>query len=178
LKKKSKINLQKPIFLIGMMGSWKTTVGKLAASELGLEFIDIDEEIELTEAKSIREIFETHGKEHFRIIETDTLKRISDKQDRIISTGGGIVLNKLNRQIMSKNGPTILLKAEPKTIKHRIRNVEKRPLLKHDKPLLSQLESIWSERRSFYEKTADHTIITDDLTPIEVVNEISKLVNQ
>lgn len=169
---------KKPIYLIGMMGSWKTTAGKLLAEKLGLSFTDIDDKIKEEEGKSIREIFEQEGKQYFRELETEMLKKVSKSRNSIIATGGGIILNETNREIMTRTGFVIMLEANPESIAQRINNVKKRPVLQSDQPLLPQLESIWSERKPFYEKAADITIETNDLTPAMVVEKLAKTVKE
>lgn len=161
-----------------MMGSWKTTVGKLLAEDLDISFVDIDDNITEEEEKSIRDIFTQNGKDHFRTLETKMLKQISTLKNAIVSTGGGIVLSKTNRKILSQTGLVILLDANPENIVQRINNVYKRPVLRDDIPLLKQIESIWSERKTLYKDTANIIVDTNDITPKQVVQEIKKILEE
>src|SRR6478735_12027836 len=99
------------VFLVGPMGVGKTTVGRLLSEELGLDFVDIDREVELRAGADIPWIFDVEGEEGFRIRESRTLDEIAMKSGQLIATGGGIVLCPSNREIIKKNF-CIYLKAE------------------------------------------------------------------
>ena len=160
------------IFLIGMMGSWKSTVGRYLAKKLDMNFIDTDDEIEKLLGMKISDIFKYLGEDKFRQQETDYLRKISKQSNHIISTGGGIVGRKENREIISVSGVTILLQAEPLTLSKRIRNTVKRPLLDRSNNILLELESIWQKRQKDYESTAHLIIKTDSIQPEDIVEQI------
>ena len=159
------------IFLIGMMGSWKSTVGKNLASSLDLQFIDTDDEIEEAMEQTVAAIFEERGEAQFREMETAYFVEKSQQPGFVISTGGGIVVTEANRIALQNNGITIFLKASPETLLHRIKNTDKRPLLHGDDPLF-RLSKIWIERQKLYEESAHMTVETDRLNPIQVLDII------
>ena len=161
------------IFLTGMMGSWKSTIGKKLASSLELQFIDTDDEIEEATEQTVAEIFEERGEAQFREMETAYFVEKSQQPGFVISTGGGIVVAEANRIALRNNGITIFLKASPETLSHRIKNTDKRPLLYGDDPLF-RLSKIWKERKEFYEESAHLTIETDRLNPVQVLEIIIK----
>ena len=167
------VEFQSNIFLIGMMGSWKTTVGKKLGTLLDLKFVDTDDEIEEATEQTVAEIFEERGEAQFREMETAYFVEKSQQSGYIISTGGGIVVADANRNALQNNGITIFLKASPETLSHRIKNTNKRPLLHGDDPLM-ELSKIWKNRKEFYEASADLTIETDRLNPVQVLEIIIK----
>ncbi|MBC8312329.1 MAG: shikimate kinase [Candidatus Marinimicrobia bacterium] len=161
------------IFLIGMMGSWKSTVGKKLAIALDLKFVDTDDEIEEATAQTVADIFDERGEAQFREMETAYFVEKSLQSGYIISTGGGIVVTEANRNALKNNGITIFLKASPETLSHRIKNTDKRPLL-HGEDSLMKLSKIWKNRKDFYEASAHITIETDRLNPMQVLEIIIK----
>ena len=161
------------IFLIGMMGSWKSTIGKKLATSLDSKFIDTDDEIEEAIEMPVAEIFQERGEDQFRKMEAAFFVEKSQQPGHVISTGGGIVVTEANRIALRNNGITILLKASPETLSHRIKNTDKRPLLHGDDPLF-RLSKIWNERKEFYEESAHLIIETDRLNPTQALEMIIK----
>ncbi|MBC8215167.1 MAG: shikimate kinase [Candidatus Marinimicrobia bacterium] len=162
------------IYLTGMMGSWKTTVGKKLAKALSLSFVDIDDEVEKITGKTISDVFRRDGITHFRNLETYALKKTSQAKNTVIATGGGIVLKPTNREIMMENGFIVLLKASPNVLARRIQNIQTRPVLKSNLPIIYQLETLWEERRPYYEDIADYTLNTDSLSPKNITDTIKE----
>lgn len=115
------------IYLIGMPGSGKSTVGKKLAHKLGIKFIDTDSVIEKEENKKISEIFETDGEIYFRDLETKKLKELQEADEVVISTGGGAVVRNKNQKLM--NGLIIFLDTNPMLLKRRLEVSSSRPLL-------------------------------------------------
>jgi shikimate kinase len=152
------VNFQTPIFLVGMMGSWKSTIGKKLAKKTNLNFIDIDNEIEGKTSNLITDIFKNDGESHFRNLESKILRESVSGGNQVISTGGGVILLSENRSILKTKGFTIYLKASPEVLANRIRNVGKRPLLNTSISLVTQLENIIIERESFYNEVAHFTL--------------------
>ena len=167
------IEIPSNIFLIGMMGSWKSTIGKKLARSLDSKFVDTDDEIEEATEMSVAEIFQERGEAQFREMESAFFVEKSQQPGHVISTGGGIVVTETNRVALRNNGITILLKASPETLSHRIKNTDKRPLLHGDDSLFT-LSKIWKERKEFYEESAHLTIETDRLNPVQVLEIIIK----
>ncbi|MEL0337646.1 MAG: shikimate kinase [bacterium] len=158
-------------YLIGMMGSGKSSVGKLLANKLQFSIIDIDKEIEKNEKLSIKEIFEEKGENYFREIESKYLLR--KRNSAVVSCGGGIILNKKNREFLRTNGYTIYLKSSIPTLEKRLLNKSSRPLLNNDN-LKETLINIYSKRKTLYTSAANTTIITDRRSVKEVCELIIK----
>jgi shikimate kinase len=155
------------IFLIGMMGSWKSTIGRRLAQQFAMTFVDTDDEVEKTSGRSIREIVESGGMKDFRALEEDVLRRVARTTGQVVATGGGIILSRRNRKIICRNGFTILLRSSPAVLLKRIRNLSRRPLLQNADEPAKTLEGIWKERKKKYERVADIIIDTDDKDPLE-----------
>ena len=158
-------------YLIGMMGSGKSSVGKLLANKLQFSIIDIDKEIEKDEKLSIKEIFEKKGENYFREIESKYLLR--KRNSAVVSCGGGIILNKKNREFLKTSGYTIYLKSSIPTLEKRLLNKNSRPLLNNDN-LKKTLINIYNKRKTLYTSTANTTIITDKRSVKEVCELIIK----
>ena len=158
-------------YLIGMMGSGKSSVGKLLANKLHFSNIDIDKEIEKDEKLSIKEIFEKKGENYFREIESKYLLR--KRNSAVVSCGGGIILNKQNREFLRTSGYTIYLKSSIPTLEKRLLNENGRPLLSNDN-LKETLINIYSKRKTLYTSAANTTIITDRRSVKEVCELIIK----
>ncbi len=163
------------IFLIGMMGSWKSTVGRKLAKKLEMKFVDTDDAIEEIMSMKVSEIFQEFGEKRFREMESTYFGEKSKQTGFIFSTGGGIVLDENNRNILQTNGLCFLLEASPKTLAYRIRNTAKRPLLKNADDTENRLIKIWDERKKLYYSSAHHTITTDKIQPNAVVEKIINL---
>ncbi len=158
-----------------MMGSWKTTVGRKLANVMNMEFIDTDDAIEEVTEMKVSDIFREFGEGKFREMETAFFKEKSKQSDQVFSTGGGIVLDLVNREILKNNGITFFLNAKTQTLANRMHDTSKRPLLINDANLNAQLEKIWDERKLYYNDSAAYIIDTDGLKPDEVLDEILNL---
>ena len=165
----SKIYVYMMIYLIGPMGSGKTTIGKILSSRLKYQFFDTDEEIKKKIGMSISSIFDKHGESGFRIIESQTLEELSIKPNSIISTGGGIVLMKENRDIM-KNGTCIYLKIDFEEQLKRLANSNDRPLV--SKKPDGSIKKTNTAREPFFLDLADIVIDTSNLNENEVTQQI------
>ena len=161
------------IYLIGMMGSGKSTVGKTLSEKMHKPFIDLDSEIEKGTGKNISEIFDIDGEEQFRKMETKQLKQYSES---IVACGGGIVLKDENREFINENGFTILLTASMEELSHRLSDSGNRPLLADDNTE-EALTKLWMERQIDYLETANFTIETDGKNPEELTEEILLHIN-
>jgi shikimate kinase len=168
------------IVLVGYMGSGKSIIGKLLSEKSSLEFIDLDSEIEKVEKKSIKLIFAQKGEIYFRNIEHLVFKELmNSNQNVIISTGGGTPCYANNHEFLIQNGViSIYLKASVETLFGRLKNEKtKRPLLQ-DKTNQEMKEfiAIHVFERSFFYSKCTSTILVDDKTPAEIVQEIEKLI--
>lgn len=164
------------LFLIGYMGSGKTTVGKKLAAKLQLEFIDLDSFIEKEHKKTIPEIFKQDGEEAFRAIENNALKKLITKDNYIIACGGGTPCYYGNMNLLNNNGVTVYLKLSPDAIVNRLLNAkDKRPLIegKSEKELKSFVIRQLEKREDFYNK-AKYTVKAKDLDVDALVAFINK----
>ena len=162
-------------YLIGMMGSGKSTVGKLLAKKLETPFLDLDHYIEVKNNKSINDIFKEKGENYFRQLETNALSEIKDSEI-VVACGGGIILNHENRKKISSNGKVVFLKASISSLIKRLLSNKDRPLL-NDKNIGNELIKIWNERKNYYNETAEITINTDGYTPESISSLIIENLN-
>ena len=169
-------NLKNRIFLIGPMGSGKTTVGRRLASMLGKTFCDTDNEVEAKTGVNIAYIFDVEGEEGFRTRESAALFEKAQLDNIIISTGGGIIELKANREVL-KNGYVVYLKTSLETQKERATPNENRPLLLNTNAE-KQLTELMIKRKPLYEESADRVIITDGLTSKAVAKQIFEAINE
>lgn len=163
------------VVLIGFMGTGKTSTGKMLAQRLGCAFIDMDVKIEEAAGMTIPEIFERFGEDHFRQLEHELALKLSTRRNAVISTGGGTVKNPANVEALKKSGVMVCLKANVDTVLERTQNRGTRPVLdKEDKGDRRQaVEKLLQEREALYEQ-ADFTVDTSDLSPLQVVEIITK----
>ena len=157
------------IFLIGPMGSGKSTMGRLLAKKLGLPYFDLDKLIEDQEKMSISDIFQKHNEKYFRDLESITLKQYSEESNFVISTGGGCVLKDQNLNILRK-GLVIYLKISIETQFERVKNRTHRPLLNNvTKDTLVQLDK---ERGSVYSDISNIEVDVSNLDKEHVLSTI------
>lgn len=162
------------IILIGFMGSGKSTIGKILAEKLELNWMDMDIEIENQENKTIEEIFNDNGEDYFRHLETEQLKKLINKENNVLSTGGGVVLKEENRIILKEIGRVIFLHADCEQIINNLKESSDRPLLKGNNPE-EKIVRLLDERESTYLNTADIIIQTTGKTVENIVDEIISL---
>jgi cytidylate kinase len=156
-----------------MMGSGKTTVGRLLAERTGREFIDLDALIESRVGKRIVEIFSDAGEEGFRDLETETLQDVAGATHTVIATGGGVVIRAENRRLLQNLGLVVWLDAPPDVLLKRIGDDESRPMLHGQNPL-KRMERLLSERRGFYADASNIHLDTTELTPDEIATRVSQ----
>lgn len=163
------------IVLIGIMGAGKTTLGRKIASLKAIDFIDIDEYIVERNNMSINDMF-NNGEDFFRDKETEAIKEISNKDNMVISCGGGIIKRKINIDILKESGKIIYIDRPVDYIIKDI-NVSGRPLLKEGSDKLYQL---YNERKDLYEKYCDYHVINDkdEENCIKKILDIMKIENE
>ncbi len=147
------------IILIGMMGSGKTTVGKLLAKALHKTFIDSDDEIQRRTGVTVPHIFDVEGEAGFRLRETAALEDLLQRRDIVLATGGGAPLNQQNRERIQDGGIVIYLKSGVHDLWQRTRHDQNRPLLQTADPR-AKLQALYEERDPLYAGIADIVIHT------------------
>lgn len=145
------------VYLVGLMGAGKTTVGRMLAKRLNLDFVDSDREIEARTGVSIPTIFEIEGEDGFRNREAQVISDLSMKGGQVVATGGGAVLLKENRDNMRSSGFVVFLNASPSVLMERTRHDRNRPLLQVADPL-KKLTELLSHRDRFYREVA-HLVV-------------------
>lgn len=142
------------VYLVGPMGSGKTTIGSRTAPLLGMSFIDLDAELESRTGASVNLIFDVEGEEGFRERESRLLEELSNMESCLIATGGGSVLRQRNREIMKEAGVIVYLRTSVKQQLSRLRQDKKRPLLQApDRE--KKLEELAAGRNPVYDELAD-----------------------
>lgn|SRR5688572_7554995 len=146
------------IFLVGLMGAGKTTVGKLLAQHLNKRFVDCDREIENRSGVSIPLIFEIEGETGFRRRESRMLEELAARDDLVLATGGGAILSEQNRKLLTGRGTVVYLRASVHELWLRTRYDKNRPLLQGN-DVRSKLRTLYAQRDPLYREIAD--IIVD-----------------
>ena len=162
------------IFIVGPMGSGKSTVGKIISDEMFLSFFDTDEEIESRTGASIDWIFDLEGEAGFRKRESDILNEMVEKNSIVLSTGGGIILSDDNRELLSSRGTVFYLSTPILTQVERTAKDKDRPLLKDGDPE-AILTKLHNEREALYEMVSDHVVDTENKSSNQVASEIISL---
>lgn len=155
------------VFLVGMMGAGKSTVGVRLARRLGREFIDADRELEARLGVSIPTIFELEGEAGFRRRETQLLEDLCTRPGLVLATGGGAVLAAHNRELLRQHGRVVYLQAQPGDLWQRLRRDRQRPLLRTPNPR-ERIHTLCAEREPLYLSVAHH-IITTSRQPIDQI---------
>ena len=159
------------VWLIGMMGSGKSTVGALVAERLGVPFIDSDDEVITATRRSIADLF-AQSEAAFRSAEHVAIARIASLEDHVVATGGGAVLDQENVNVMRASGTTILLDTDPETLSTRLSGADDRPLLTGG----DDIATIATARASVYSASADAVVDTTGRDIDEVVEEVARCV--
>jgi shikimate kinase len=163
--------MPQPVFLIGMPGSGKSTVGRLLARETGRSFIDSDREIEARSGVSIATIFELEGEAGFRKRESQVLDELTQRSDLVLATGGGAVLAETNREHLKSRGLVIYLQASTDELVRRTSGDKSRPLLQGDDPRGRLLELL-QLRQPLYEATAHVSFHSGAANPRRLVKRM------
>lgn len=142
------------LYLVGLMGAGKTTVGRLLARHYGCAFYDSDHEIEARTGVKIPVIFEIEGETGFRKREEAAIAELTSLSGIVLATGGGVVLSAANRDRLKENGVVIYLRGTPEHLHERTRHDRNRPLLQTENPL-ARLRQLFSQRDPLYREVAD-----------------------
>lgn len=163
--------LEKRIFIIGFMGTGKTTVSACLSHKLGCPSVEMDQRIKEEASMEIKDIFETCGEEHFRDLETGLIRTVGTEPPCVVSCGGGAVLRPENVRMMKASGVVVLLTARPETVLNRVKGDDSRPNLK-GRMSAEGIAGLMEKRRLAYERAADLTVETDNRTPDQIAEEI------
>lgn len=162
------------IVLCGFMGCGKTTVGRVLAKRTGMPFVDMDNYIEEKVGMTVSEIFAKYGEDHFRNLEHEAAKELAEKNGCVISAGGGTLIYERNVEALRKSCRIVLLDVPLDTIKYRLRNDKKRPLLQRpDKD--KAMQELFDRRMPLYRAAARYTV-NAALTPYKTAREVMKAV--
>lgn len=165
------------VYLVGPMGVGKTTIGRMLASDLGLEFIDSDVEIEARTGADIPWIFDVEGESGFRKRETEVIDDLSQREGVLIATGGGAILADINRSRLAARGVVVYLETTVATQMKRTKRDRKRPLLRSDLPRAEQrkvLEEMKRIRDPLYLDVAHLSVFVGDINGRKLVNTIKE----
>lgn len=172
---KPKTIRHKRVILTGFMGTGKTAVGEALAKSLGYKFLDTDLMVEEEVGRSITEIFEKEGEAAFRTYEKKMVHKALTRENIVVATGGGAVLDPENLKLMKENGIVVGLAASPEMILQRISKMDTRPLLKTEDQL-KKIKGLLSERSPYY-READKIVDTTSKPIQTTVEEILTLLN-
>ena len=159
------------ISLIGLPGSGKSTIGRQLSRRISCSFFDSDQVIEQRIRCSIREYFELSGETAFRLIEQEVIDELTQRSDCVVSTGGGAVLQKSNRENLKGRCNTIYLHCAPEELFWRLRHDQNRPLLQVANPL-EKLQELYAVRDPLYRETAHFVIQTGRTSVASLINLI------
>ena len=159
------------IYLIGLMGAGKTTIGRQLAKALQLPFYDSDKAIEEQTGVDIPTIFEYEGEEGFRVREQNMIAELTQINGIVLATGGGAILRPANRKALTENGFVVYLQCSVDKILQRTKRDTQRPLLNTENPR-ARIEKLFSEREPDYLSCADFKIETSSMQSKAVVQNI------
>lgn len=165
------------VFLVGLMGAGKTSVGKLLARRLGKTFVDCDHEIERATGVRIPIIFEIEGEAGFRARERRMLAELAQGSDLVLATGGGAVLAAENRAALAANGTVVYLRASPHDLWHRTRHDRNRPLLQTANPL-EKLTELFAARDPLYREVAELIVDTGHQSVSALAHRLEQRLSQ
>lgn len=161
------------VFLVGPMGVGKTTIGKVLAEIMGLNFYDSDREIEASTGADIPWIFDVEGEDGFRLRETRMIDQLTRRKNIVLATGGGAVLAEKNRKWLAKRGIVIYLRASIRQQVERTSRDKNRPLLQTADPE-KKIQELMKIRDPLYREVADIIVDTNRRNPRSVSLDISK----
>lgn len=162
------------IFLIGFMGSGKSTIARALNRQFGMRLIEMDEQIEAQEKMSITEIFRVHGEGYFRTLETRLLEELEGETGTVVSCGGGVPMRECNVDAMRRSGKIVYLSAGPETIYERVRHHHNRPLLEENMNI-EYIAELMEARLPAYLAAADVTVETDGRAAADICREIADI---
>ncbi|MCI6537649.1 shikimate kinase [uncultured Eubacterium sp.] len=169
--------MKQHIYLIGFMGTGKTTISHKLQEMTGAKEVDMDAWIVEKNDMTINDMFDKFGETYFRDRETDAVREIAGTAPAIVSCGGGAVLRQENTQMMKNGGRIVLLTATPETVYERVKNSTDRPLL-NGHMNVEYIASMMEKRRELYAGACDISVATDGKTPSQIAEEILKATSE
>lgn len=163
--------MDKNIFLIGFMGSGKSSVAKKLQEKLGMKLVEMDARIVEEQKMSINDIFAKYGEDHFRDIESELVLTLGNEGNTIVSCGGGVVVRPENTEHMKQSGTIIFLTATPETIYERVKDGNDRPIL-NGHMNVDYIAQLMEKRQKLYENACDIRVSTDGKTIDAICDEI------
>jgi shikimate kinase len=164
------------IAIIGFMGSGKTTVGKILAERLGFLFFDLDNLIELSEERTIKDIFKESGEDYFRDIESDIVRRIINNKKCVFACGGGVILRSENMRLITRKSDIVYLMISPSEAVKRLSGSIERPLLP-DEDRYKRISDLFKKRSTLYSRYAEITVNNVGISSESAVEKILEEVN-
>lgn len=161
------------IYLVGLMGAGKTSVGKLLAQRLRMEFFDCDQEVERATGVRVAVIFEIEGESGFRAREAKMLAQLASRNNVLVATGGGAVLSAANRRLLADGGVVVYLRAAPADLWRRTRHDKQRPLL-NTEDRMARLEQLYVQRDPLYREIADIIVDTGSQSLGALANKLER----
>ena len=165
--------MDKHIYIVGFMGSGKSTIGPLLAGGMDRPFYDLDDLIEEEQGRTISEIFESQGEEHFRKLESDRLVQNPPSEPCVMALGGGTFVSEINREHISKHGISVWLKIPLSLARGRCRDSQHRPLARNPE----QWESLFRRREKIYQ-LADIPLEVEGKSPQQICAEIQSRLSE
>ena len=162
------------LWLIGMMGVGKTTVGRAVAESVGARFTDTDDEIVAETGCSVADFFATRGEPAFRDVEQATIERIARCTGQVIATGGGAILRRANTEAMRRSGTVVWLDATAEVLTERVGSDGSRPLLAAAEPTSETLQALSEERNALY-MAAAHVVVPASESVDDVIERVEQL---
>lgn len=162
------------LWLVGMMGSGKTTVGELLAAQLRVPFYDSDRAVEARAGTTIAGIWEREGEDRFRLLESAEIAELATSEQGVVATGGGAVLDPSNRDLMRSSGTVVWLRSSVEGLLERLGEGGSRPLLGGDDPAMV-LTDILAAREDIYREISDVVVDVDGRTPQSIAEEVGRI---
>ncbi|MBI3928910.1 MAG: shikimate kinase [Armatimonadetes bacterium] len=170
--------MKRNIYLVGFMGTGKTTIGRELARVMGRKFVDVDLELERRLGMTVNQVFELHGEPYFRNREKELAMELAGVTRRVVATGGGTILDPEIYEAFQRTGLLICLYTERDNLVSRLKRTDKRPLLKAPDPheVEQKVDRLMEERRAIYGKVKIR-LDTTDLTPMAAARKIHDLLS-
>lgn len=163
------------LWLVGMMGSGKSTIGSRVAAGLGLDFVDTDDLVAAVTESTISDLWSAGGEESFRRLERQMITSAAGGKPVVVATGGGVVLDEENIAVMRRSGLVVWLRASPEVLARRIGRDSTRPLLADSDDPVQTLRTLLVDREARYAEAAHAVVVTDHVPVPQIVEKVLAL---